>query len=825
MVLERLDPNREQTEQHHDVATSHVEAAVHIAVTGMGGVGKTALALHAAHQASARGYFTGGILFADLRGYTPGAALDIGGIADRFLRVLGVRDQNLPFTSEGKRDAWHMMLNKMSAQGNPLLVVLDNVRTADQVAGLLPGSPHRALITSRHTLSTLPVYSVSLKPFAETDAVNLLDEALRVANSSDTRVTAQLSAAQHLVKLCGYLPLALWIIAALLRDEPDRALEDQLRELIDIRTRLDVLAYDAVDEQGRSWAVRATFELSYQHLTGTQAAAFRLLAGAPGADISTTATTILLNQPNVRRLLASLARAHLLQSAPDDRWVMHDLIRIFASEKGQLACASADGRESAVVRLLDYYFTTAQAADYHLDDGSEIVSSGLFNDREHALTWLDAERANLVAAAVAAFEMNHQSGTEMTFVLAQYFDQRRHLIEWITLCEATVAHCRKIGNVKREGMALVSLGAGYREARRFEESIDAYVKAGAIFEIIGDWRREGFTSTGLRAASRESRRFVNSIDRQQRAVSIFREIDEFCELGSAFNGLSTTLAEVHRLDEAISAARTAAAVFLSTGNHAGAGSALNNLGVMLGREHRFDEAIKAHNLNIDICRELGSRHSEALGLSNLGTVLSGAGRFDEAISAHSEAVAIFREAGDRHREGQALNNLGIVLNQVGRFDEAISAHSEAVAIFREAGDPIREGTALNNLGMALQETQQFDEAITAHSRDLVLCRENEDPHGEGIALNGLACALRQVQRIKESIDACTSAISLAQETGDRRNEGCALNNLGIALMDINRSAEAEDAYGKAAAIFREIGDHESEAQVVHNSTVPRGDHR
>jgi hypothetical protein len=159
-VLNRLEPRLQSGDESATIVVS--------AVAGMAGVGKTALALHAAHQARARGWFPGGHLLADMRGYSADASADSGTVADRFLRAFGVSAKNIPDTAEGKLDACRNLLDQLAQQQRPVLVVLDNVRTAAQIAQLLPSAPHRALITSRHTLSALPVHRVGLGPLPPT---------------------------------------------------------------------------------------------------------------------------------------------------------------------------------------------------------------------------------------------------------------------------------------------------------------------------------------------------------------------------------------------------------------------------------------------------------------------------------------------------------------------------------------------------------------------------------------------------------------------------------------------------------------------------------
>lgn len=284
-------------------------------VTGMGGVGKTGFALHAAHRA--KKWFPAGALFADLRGYVPGQQAEAGAVVGRFLRALGVKEKDLPPTNDGKCDAWQMALQGLARDGRPLLVVLDNVRTSGQVSHLLPSPPHRAIVTTRHRLSG-PLASarrVDLGPLPMDDAVGLLERVLHEEDPDNTRVVDQSDDARRLAELCGGLPLALRICASLLRDESARPLASLVAELGDARTRLDALHYDDTDEHGRPMAVRATFELSYQHLTEQHRKTFRLLSAAPGPDISTESANALLGAVSSRRLLADLARAQLLQGA------------------------------------------------------------------------------------------------------------------------------------------------------------------------------------------------------------------------------------------------------------------------------------------------------------------------------------------------------------------------------------------------------------------------------------------------------------------------------------------------------------------------------
>ncbi|MFJ1560724.1 tetratricopeptide repeat protein [Streptomyces mirabilis] len=698
-LLGWLEPGRGQTADG---------TAVVVSAAGMAGVGKTALAVHAAHQACARGWFPGGILFANLRGYG-GDPAGMEVTVDRFLRALGVKTKDLPDTPDEKLDHWRSLLNSLAARGRPLLAVLDNVRTSGQIARLLAGQPHRTLITSRHNLSAISAYRLELDPLPAEDAVGLLYRTLRAGDTGDERAVAQPVDSLRLAELCGYLPLALRIIGALLRDEPSRLLAAQAAELENERTRLDAMVYEGEDDEGRPLAVQASFELSYRHLTSQQQRTLRLLAAAPGQDVSTAATAALLGQSTAvaRRSLAGLARAHLLNfsvnasilpAEEDERWAMHDLIRLFSHCLGD-AHSGEDDRDIAVSRLLDHYLATAQEAGSRLEPGTAQPPSDVFTDRHQALGWLELERINLLAAATAPPTRHHPASTDLLLALGRFLERQRHSQDWITLAVQAATVFRESGDHHREGEALNSLGLALRQVRRFDEAIETHTQAAAIFSGAGNLH-EGVTLNNLGLALGQVGRLDEAIDAHTRALAMFQETGHRHGEAMALGYLGVALADTERFDEAIEAYTRAITIYHQTGEPDGEGEALCRLGIALADAGRFDDAIEASTRAITIYHETGDRHGEAMALGTLGIALADAGRFDDAIEASTRATVHFRETGDRHGEATGLNNVGLALTQLRQFDDAIEAYTGAIAIFQEIGDRDGEGDALNNLGVA-----------------------------------------------------------------------------------------------------------------------------
>jgi tetratricopeptide (TPR) repeat protein len=441
-------------------------------VAGMPGAGKTALVVRASHQAQQAGWFPGGIIFEDLRGFSTDEPIEHGTAAARLLGTLGARQQDVPLTPPERALALQALLGRLKSQQRPVLIVLDNAATAGQVRPLRPspGSPHRMIITSRDTLSILEARQFEVPPLGPDEALDLLDRALQGRHPGDDRVARDQADARRLARLCGHLPLALQIVAALLSDEQDLSIADQARELADVRTRLERLHRDDL-------AVRAAFDLSYErgHLTPDQARAFRLLAVIPGPDASTAAAAAMLGLPegDARGLLKDLHRAHLLGKRTGSRWIMHDLIRLYAGERaaGQ---AADDQPEAALDRLYAYYRNSAGAADLWLRLPRAAVQKAQperFDSRDQASAWLDDEAPSLVAAVSAA----HASGRwtdahSLAARLGNYFEDRYRFDDWITTGSLDLQAAEHIGREEKFA-ATANLGRAYRLAGQYDQSV------------------------------------------------------------------------------------------------------------------------------------------------------------------------------------------------------------------------------------------------------------------------------------------------------------------------------------------------------------------
>ncbi|MER5935660.1 tetratricopeptide repeat protein [Streptomyces sp. NPDC002054] len=734
-------------------------------VSGLAGVGKTELVLQVAHRALREdGRFPGGALFIDLFGYDTERRVTPERALGQLLRALGLPDEHVPAGLQDRTRLYRSVLASYADQGRRVLLVLDNARTAEQVAPLLSGDPRiPALVTSRHTLALPDARLHDLSVLDGAAAVELLDGALRGARGpADSRVASAPDEAAALARLCGFLPLALRIVAALLADLPQRPLSSMTRALEDSRQRLGRLSREDL-------AVRAAFGLSYEHLGAEQARLFRLLPLNPGADLSTeTAARLADTEPYpAEELLQDLARGHLIEpGAGYGRWRMHDLIRLYAEELGREQDAEQE-RTAALQRLHVHYLSTAREAGILLE--SDIQPGHRFTTQEEALAWLEDERANLVATAGIARGLGYLFvPADLLFSLTGFLSRQRYFGDWVALGTAALDCARASGSRADEAFALFALSNPLRALRRFEEARSALERAIAHYRSSSDPHLEGSALVDLGLVFQEMRRFDDAVTALTRALSLLREV----------------------------------------GDRHGMGKALTNLGLVHMDLRRFDEAIDLFTQDIAICVELGDRSGEAQTLSNLGTILFKESRLDEAAETLGRALAAHRELGDSHGEAQALNNLGLVWRRMDRLEESVEAHTRAIDTFRLTHAPRSEGLALNNLGIALITAERFEEAIGPLELAVRTFREIADRHEEGSALTNLSTALSMLDRPDAAVDAARKSAECFRATGDRHSEALAQYALARVLKAAGRSEEALAALSAAVPVLRESNDRE-----------------
>nr|WP_237547274.1 tetratricopeptide repeat protein [Streptomyces sp. SID161] len=529
-------------------------------------------------------------------------------------------------------------------------------------------------------------------------ARDVLHSALATAAPADRRVLEDPGAADQLCELCGRLPLALQIAAALLISDPGKPVAELVSELTGSATLLDHL-----DDGERG--VRAAFDLSYRRLGPESARLFRLLALAPGSETSDEAITVLCGSgAPPRRELAVLIRAHLVvPGSVRGCWTLHDLVRAYAldlvSRREELRREGTRARD----RLLAHYLRRAEAADWYLQARVGVAPTAGFDGLTDALSWLERERTGLVSAALWAADPAHaRTGLGLALRLHGYLGWQRYFDDAVAVFRCAAEAADALGDGLSAGKAWNCLGLALRNKRGIEEAVAAHTRACEIHRERGDRHAEG-TSWDL---------------------------------------LGISLTEAHRLDDAVAAHRRARDLVHACGDRQAEASTWNNLGRTLFKLGRFDESVVALTRAREMFGSVGDRFRAATATNNLGRAYRETGRVEEALTAHTTARAVFEELGNRERAATAWNDLGVALSVLGRVDEALDAHLSAVRAYQDLGDRHRQAVTSNDLGATLRRAGRRAEARDAHFQALRLFREFGDTHGERETLGHLAATER-----------------------------------------------------------------------------------
>jgi len=665
-------------------------------ICGAPGVGKTALAVHWAHQVAQ--HFPGGQLYVNLRGYDPARPMSPSDALAGLLGSLGVRGEDIPAEADGRAAMYRSLL-----ADRRMLVVLDNASSVEQVRPLLPGTETcMTVVTSRESLVGLVARNGAVR--LDVDVLPLGDAVSLLRTLIGARVTSEPAAAAELAAQCSRLPLTLRVAAELAAARPADLLADLVSELSDRQRRLDQL-----DSGGDPYSsVRNVFSWSCQHLDADVAKAFRLASLHPGPDMDCYALAALTatTAGQSDQMLGVLRQAHLVQPALSGRYAMHDLIRTYAAELAA-ALETEDEQRAAVTRLLDYYLHTAAGAMATLMPAERHRRPHLpppaptrrpMGDPGAAREWLDAERANLVAIVTHA-AANGWPGpaTGLSAILSRYLETGGHTPE------ATVIH----------GQA--------REAAR----------------VWGDQAAEAAALTSLALVDWKLGRCEQAASQLRQALVLFREVGDHTGEARALANLGMIDGQQGRSSQAASNLRQALAVFSKAGDQTGQARALINLGMIDYQQGRYPSASDHFQQALALFSEAGDRAGQAYAVANLGIVCRRQGHFQKAASHFQHALALHAETGGRSGRAQLLAALGDLESQQGRPEQAADHFREALTLCRETGDRSGEAIALNGLGESSLSAGSPDRARALHAAALDLACQIGEKYQQARAHDGL----------------------------------------------------------------------------------------
>jgi tetratricopeptide (TPR) repeat protein len=657
--------------------TARGPAGPRVAVlSGLPGVGKSAMAVHLARQLAGR--VDRRPLYADLGGLGAGRR-DPAEVLGWFLHALRVPDEAMPSGLEERADLYQSLLAEQRA-----LVVLDNAADADQVRLLLPEGPRCwVVVTSRARLATLArARLVELGVLPEAAAVRVLE-----ALAGPEQIAADRDAAREVARVCGFLPLAVRIATARLRSRPGWTVARLAEELADRRHRLARLKVEDLE-------VRASFALSYDDLPEAAARTFRLLGLLAGPESTAEITAALTGDaPAVAEdALEALVDAQLLEVVEPGRYRLHDLLYLFAQELA--AGEPAEQQHAALGRALGWLAARATQADQLLrgeaptadKDGEAEPAARVFPDRTAALAWLVAERPNLVAAVHLAFEQRlYPLAWQVADGLETFFEVRGFWPQWRDTQGVVLRAAQAAGSRSAAARALLSLGRVCRELRRFEEAIDYSGQALAISREVGDRRGEGRTLNNLGLVSDELRRFEEAIDYYRQALAISREVGDRRGEGRTLNNLGLASYNLRRFEEAIDYYRQALAIHREVGDHPAEGKLTITLGDVYEAQRRLEMAMLSYEQALAIFEGRDDRNHQGVVLAKMGDLARRQRHRGKAISYHRRSLAIFEQLGDRHRQDWALMTLADLAREQGRLEDAAAYDGQRLALPEEPG--------------------------------------------------------------------------------------------------------------------------------------------
>jgi DNA-binding SARP family transcriptional activator/Tfp pilus assembly protein PilF len=629
-------------------ATTADRGAVAISVIdGIAGVGKTALAVQAAHQITSR--FPDGQLFLDLHGFTPGTTpMSPDEALGHLLRGLGADPRHIPSGIDEQAAMYRSML-----AGRRALIVLDNADSVGQVRPLLPGAGTcLVLITSRNRLDGLIARDgarrIALDVFTDDEATALLARICRAG-----QVAAERAAAAELARLCGYLPLALRIAAERAATHASHTLAELATDLAAEQQRLDLLA--VADDDPTS--VRAAFSSSYHALPAATARTFRLLGLHPGTDITVPAAAALLDVTSgrTRVLLEELGRRHLVEETERGRYRFHDLIRVYAAE--QAARQPRIQQTRASHRLVQWYLHTADAADALLDRRRPRVPLAppgrrsmplRFSSYAEALRWCDAESGNLLELTRHAARCGmHTLAWQLPAAMLGYFYLRKPWTTWLTVSRIGLTAARRAGDLLGQAVMHTSLGIVHAELREPQAAICHLTTALELVRTLGHRDGEAIVLATLGA--------------------VYRDMKQY--------------------DQAVTSLRGALAVWKQAGDRWGQAIAFHNLGEARLCMGQARQAITDLQQALRIRRDIGDQYGAAWTRHDIAAAHYHLGDLPSAVSHLHDALVTRRNLGDRWGEARTLTLLGETLTSAGQRDEARNNLLSAHAIFAELGDP------------------------------------------------------------------------------------------------------------------------------------------
>ncbi|HEY3000750.1 MAG TPA: BTAD domain-containing putative transcriptional regulator [Kribbellaceae bacterium] len=624
-------------------------------VSGTAGAGKTALAVHWAHQVRSR--FADGQLYLNLRGYGSGEPMTAHAALGALLHSLGVSGQRIP-DDVGMRTG---MLRTMLADRS-MLLVLDNVRHAAQVRPLLPATGF-VVVTSRSQLRGLTVTDGARRVALGRFPADAAAELLRASTRPTVGATIGAAVLDELARWCGHLPLALTVAGERLSRRPAGGAVGLIDE---IRSAPGLL--DAFDDGDPATDLRLIFSWSYRALDPAEARMFRLLGLVPGDDAGLPAVAALAGTTvgAARRSLDRLQEAHLLEQRAPGRFEQHDLLRAYARE---LADTDADG---ALDRLFGWYLHSAAAARVAMGRGLPLYDLPEpdavpleFADAAAATEWFEQERHALAAAVREAGRRGrHRAAFGIAHMLWVYLSHS-HLVDDIAeLHRIATDAARQVGDEAALATSASQLGTTAMRLGRYADSVRYAERAAAHWERAGNLRGQAAVRANLGAAYQAQGRYDEALEHQWRGLAIAERAGHPQQQAHVLNNLAMTLVGLGRTSEAVELCRRSLRITEESGYDVNRPHVLDTLGLALLQGGSRDEAAARFSAALEIFRAVGDRWNEALILSHRARARPAGGAREDLVRALRILDEISAADNDELRRADLIDRLAALRDRL-----------------------------------------------------------------------------------------------------------------------------------------------------------------
>jgi DNA-binding SARP family transcriptional activator/tetratricopeptide (TPR) repeat protein len=742
-------------------------------IEGMPGVGKTALAVHAARMLTDR--YPDGLFYLSFHTHDPGCpSLDPAEALHRLLRMLSVPATQIPDAIGERATLWRAQLSRRRA-----VVILDDAARHDQIRPLLPAAGRcLILITARRRLPGVAGARVlTLDVLSPGDAAALF---MRIAGPGRASDQDEVATAAD---LCGRLPLAIQLTAGRLAQGGPLSLAGLVAELSQSPARLGGTGAACPE-------VMSAFELSYRALEPDHQRFFRRLGVGPCPQVSLQAAAALDGGTlaEAEKALAALLDHHLLVRASAGQFRFHDLIREFAAVRAAQDDSVSERRQAAG-RLLDYYLYTADQADRVLHPFRHRMPVSVtrppaavpaLRTQEDAAGWLESEWRNILQAAhYAGRHERKRQCADLTHVLAGFVEIRGYWNEAIAAHTLALQACRDLTDPVRIAQASLELSVVSQQTGRHEATLALAEDAAAIYRSLADRR-------GLAEALDQIGLVHQRAARSREALAYFSE---------------------------------AKALYGDAADPHGTANTLSHSGIACWHLGRYPDGMSHLDEALSLYRDVGDRRGEAKTLNNLGKMQLLCGHHREALRSFRESLAIFGEIGGAQNQAILYQNIGRVYHYKHSYEEGIASYRRALAIYRDIGDLPNEADVLDEIGAIYRNAECYDEALIHYQQAQAIAEEIGNPSEQVIALRGIADVHRESGRYGDALANYQDALRLAREIGDPYEEAKVLEGVAETTLSTQKPHAARIVFRQALDIFERLGVPEAESARIRIETM------